>query len=505
MPGQPQAPTQQPVGDGPQPLGKFYEQRVNWGSCGSFGSSDLGRLAVKLPGLECARIKVPLDYAKPDGPQAQIAVLRKPATGGKSQRIGSVLINPGGPGASGTEAAAALTVSPSLTPLNARFDVVGFDPRGIGASLPRLKCLTADERDADRADDTEVNGTPEGVAAIEKEERAFGQKCAERTEHGEQMLANMGTRDVVKDMDILRSALGDKKLTFIGFSYGTRIGYTYAEQFPDHVRALLLDGALDPEQDVVESLVDQAEGFGKAFDEFARWCAKRSDCALGSDPDQAVGEYQQLVRPLIKRKINLADGRKLSFEDATIATVQALYSQSLWEQLNTGLNELSRNRGEQLITLADQYMERNKDGSYGAIQDALVAVRCVDDPPVTDRAKFLSAQKQLVKVARFLDPGTPIGGARDACAFWPAKHSGEPHLPDVAGVPPSLVISTTGDPATPYKAGVQLAKALSGRLLTFEGTQHTVFGQGIKCVDDAGIAYLIGGALPKEGTRCKGS
>lgn len=497
--GRPQA--QQPVADGPEPLQEFYGQRLDWGSCQDYASSDLGRMAVGLPDLQCARMKVPLDYAEPDGPSIQIGVLRKPATG-QGERIGSLVLNPGGPGASGTEAAAALSATPTMTKLGARFDIVGFDPRGIGASRPQLECYTAEERDADRADDGETDGTKAGVAKAERAEREFAETCAERTEHGEKMLANLGTRDVVRDMDVLRSVLGDKKLTYLGYSYGTRIGYTYAEAFPDKVRALLLDGALDPEQDVVESLVAQGEGFGKAFDEFARWCVKRSDCALGKDPKRAVRAYQDLVRPLIDRKVDLADGRQLSFEDATTATVHALYSQSLWEQLNTGLNELSRNRGEQLVTLADQYMERNKDGSYGTIQDVLVAVRCVDDPPVTDLAKITAAQKRFAKAAPFLDPGTPLGGYRDACSFWPAENTGEPHLPDVKDVPPALVVSTTGDPATPYRAGVQLAKAMGGRLLTFEGTQHTVFAQGNKCVDDAGVAYLLDGKLPEEGIRC---
>jgi pimeloyl-ACP methyl ester carboxylesterase len=462
-PEQSTAPTSSPppAADGPAALQKFYSQQLTWGSCAGYGSSDLGKMAMGVPGVQCARMDVPLSYSEPDGPSVQIAVVRKPAQG-PGQRIGSLVINPGGPGASGTEAAAALTVTPSMSKLNARFDVVGFDPRGIGASRPQLKCLSGQERDADRADDGETDGSKAGVAATEKAEREFAEKCAARTEHGEQMLANLGTRDVVHDLDVLRSVLGDQKLSYIGYSYGTRIGYTYAEQFPTKVRALLLDGALDPEQDVVESLVAQGAGFGKAFGEFARWCAKRSDCALGSDPKQAVREYQQLVRPLIER-----------------------------------------NRGEQLVALADQYMERNKNGTYGALQNALVAIRCIDDPPVKDKAKIRAAQRRFAKVAAFLDPGTPIGGARDACAFWPAEPTGEPHLPNVEGVPPTLVISTTGDPATPYKAGVQLAKAMGGRLLTFEGTQHTIFAQGNKCVDDAGVAYLLDGALPKNGTPCQ--
>lgn len=331
----------------------------------------------------------------------------------------------------------------------------------------------------------------------------MAQRCAERTEHGEAMLANLGTRDVVKDMDVLRSALGDEKLSYLGYSYGTRIGYAYAAAFPGNVRAMVLDGAVDPEQDLVESLVAQGKGFGIAFEEFAAWCVRRQDCALGSDKAGATRAYQGLVRPLITRPVTLGDGRKLSFDDATTGTVQAMYSKELWQDLSSALNELARGRGEKLMQLADDYNKRESDGSYAAGTDAFTAIRCVDDPPVKDRAKILDAERRYAKAAPFLDPGTPMGAALDACAFWPVPHTSEPKLADLSGVPPALVISTTLDPATPYEAGVKLAEAMDGALLTFEGNQHTVFGFGVSCVDEAGTAYLVDGTLPAKGTRCR--
>jgi pimeloyl-ACP methyl ester carboxylesterase len=306
-------------------------------------------------------------------------------------------------------------------------------------------------------------------------------------------------------MDVLRSVLGDRKLTNLGFSYGTRLGYSYAEAFPHNVRAMLLDGALDPAQDAVESLVDQGAGFGKAFREFAAWCAPRRDCALGHDPNGATAAYQQLVRPLIEKPVVTGNGRKLSYENATTGTIAALYSQRYWETLNSGLNELRRGRAATLMALADMYNERDPNGHYSSTQDAFVAIRCVDDPRVTERAKIKQAQRRYAEVAPFLDPGLPPSAARDACAFWPVPNSSKPHLPNVQGVPPVLVISTTNDPATPYQAGVNLAKAMGGRLLTYEGTQHTVFLQGNRCVDQAGTTYLIDGTLPAKGTRCGGS
>jgi pimeloyl-ACP methyl ester carboxylesterase len=503
-PGNPQQPVTEvhgPVGPVPAGLEKFYGQGMRWGDCAPFATSDDTRDAFGSGDLQCARMTVPLDYSKPAGETIEIGVLRHKAST-PDQRIGSLVINPGGPGASGMSAAASLVQPTAASPLGQRFDLVGFDPRGVGASQPQVKCLTDGERDARRAEDLETDGTPAGVARQEGEAKDFAGQCAQRTAHGAAMLANLGTRDVVKDMDVLRSVLGDQKLSYLGYSYGTRIGSSYAEAFPQNVRALVLDGAVDPDEDVVDSLVGQGQGFGKAFGEFAKWCAARQDCALGTDPAGATKAFQDLVRPLIDNPVAVGDGRRLSYEDATTGTIQALYSQQLWEPLNSGLNELKSGRASTLMTLADLYNERGKNGQYATTQDAFTAIRCVDDPRVTDKAKIRDAQRRYAEAAPFLDDGRPDGDALDSCAFWPVPNTSQPHLPVVAGVPPTLTISTTNDPATPYQAGVNLAKAMKGALLTFEGTQHTVFLQGNPCVDQAGTDYLVKGTLPPAGKRC---
>ncbi|WP_033295135.1 alpha/beta hydrolase [Amycolatopsis jejuensis] len=492
-----------PVGPVPAGLAQFYGQSMTWDSCAPYATSDDARSAFRAKGIECARLTVPLDYGKPDGQTITLGVLRHRASD-PGDRIGSLVVNPGGPGASGMVAAAGLVDQVNKTDLGKRFDFVGFDPRGIGASEPQIKCLTGQERDADRADDSETDGSPVGVTKQESEQKDFAAKCAQRTKFGDDMLAHVGTRDVVKDMDVLRSVLGDEKLTYLGFSYGTRLGSTYAETFPTNVRALVLDGAVDPMQTPAESLVSQGQGFGGAFGEFVKWCTPQQDCALGHDPAAATKVFQDLTRRLIDFPVPVGDGRKLSYEDATTGAIQALYQQSLWEYLNTGLNELKQQRGSTLEKLADIYNERGADGSYGTTQDAFTAIRCVDDPPVTDSQQILAAQEKYVKAAPFLDDGKPASSARDACAFWPVPNTSKPHEPNVPGLPKTLTISTTNDPATPYQAGVNLAKALKGALLTFEGTQHTVFLQGNECVDQAGADYLINGTTPPDGTRCKG-
>jgi pimeloyl-ACP methyl ester carboxylesterase len=488
-----------PAGPVPARLDRFYAQPLTWSDCAPYATSEDARSLLSTKGLQCARLTVPLDYAAPQGDTITLGVLRHKASG---DRIGALVLNPGGPGASGVVAAASLASQVSNSEIGRRFDLVGFDPRGIGASQPEVTCLTDKERDTERAEDLDTDGSPAGVAKEEAEAKDFAVKCAQRTEHGAAMLANLGTRDVARDMDVLRSALGEQKLTYLGYSYGTRIGYTYAEAFPNNVRAMILDGALDPNQDETDSLVAQGAGFGVAFTQFAAWCAPRADCALGTNPAGATKAFQDLVRPLIDNPVRLNDGRELTFDDATIGAIQALYSQQLWQPLNTGLNELKSGRGSTLMALADQYNERDSTGHYTNTQDAFTAIRCVDDPRVTNKTEILDAENRYDRVAPFLDDGRPNGAALDACAFWPVPNTSEPHEPKVMGVPPVLVISTTNDPATPYEAGVNLAKAMNGALLTFEGTQHTVFLQGISCVDQAGTDYLVNGTLPPVGKRC---
>jgi pimeloyl-ACP methyl ester carboxylesterase len=484
-----------PAGTVPAGLEKFYGQQLAWQDCAPFATTGSSRQAYgSKRDVECTRLQVPLDYSKPDGDTITIGVLRYRATG---QKIGSLLINPGGPGGSGMASAAGMVADYRKTELGKRFDLIGFDPRGIGASEPEVKCLTGPERDAERLD-LDVDTSAEGIAQTEQENKAYAEKCAAGTKFGAAMLANMGTRDVVKDMDVLRSALGDAKLSYVGYSYGTRIGTEYAETFPQNVRALILDGAVDPTQDQLASLVAQAAGFQKAFDEFVKWCREKRDCPL---EDDANASFRRLTTPLIQKPVDVGN-RKLSYNDAITAAIQAMYSEQLWPLLLDGLNELKKGRGSTLLRLADAYFDRDDQGNYSTITDAFNAVHCVDDPRLTDKNALLETAKKYKEAAPFLDDGNPPGAPLDACAFWPAPVTGRTDPPKADGIPPLLVISTTGDPATPYEAGVNLAKALNSRLLTFEGVQHTVFLQGEKCVDDIGVKYLIDQTLPADGTRC---
>ncbi|MQA15873.1 MAG: alpha/beta fold hydrolase [Pseudonocardiaceae bacterium] len=493
------APEQDPAavsGRVPAGLERFYGQQVSWGGCADFATTPLAGQVFAAPGLQCARVRVPLDYSRPDGRTASVALLRRPA-GDPAARIGSLLVNPGGPGASGMVSAASLAGAVADTELGRRFDLVGFDPRGVGASEPKIECRTTAEQDAERLD-TDLDTSPAGVAQTEAEERAYAQLCARRV--GEEVLANVGSRDVARDMDVLRAVLGDEKLTYLGFSYGTRIGTEYAEQFPRNVRAMVLDGAMDPDEPLVESLVNQAGGFQGSFDAFVDRCLPRPGCWTDGPVPATEREFQELIAPLAQRPLPVGN-RRLSYSDAVTATIQGLYSDQLWPLLSQGLAALERGDGSTLLALADMYYQRSPAG-YSGSEDAFTAIRCVDDQPVTDRAEVREADRRYRAAAPFLDDGNQPSAARDACAFWPVPPTDEPGLQYVEGLPPVLVVSTTGDPATPYEAGEELARALGGRLLTFEGNQHTVALQGVACIDNAVTAYLVDGTLPPEGTRC---
>lgn len=490
-----------PAGPVPAGLATFYGQAMSWSGCDTFASGSQSQSAYDNSSLQCARLTLPVDYAKPDGRTLTIGVMRVKASD-SGQRIGSLLVNPGGPGGSGLDLVANILKTWTGSSLSQRFDLVGFDPRGIGSSQPSIRCLTGPQQDAVRSEDLDDEVTPDGVARYEQQQRQYAQSCARNTGYGTEMLANVGTRDVARDMDVLRSALGDPKLSYLGYSYGTLIGTTYAEEFPKNVRALVLDGAVDPTETVVQETVGQGKGFQNAFTQFAQWCAGQHECALGNNAANATQAFRALVNPLLANPIPVGDGRRLSYDDATTAAIQALYSQQYWSYLNSGLNELRQGTGHTLMALADVYDGRDPNGQYSNEQDAFNAVRCVDSPPVTDPGQQLSAVTQYKQVAPFLDDGRPPVAQFDACTVWPVPPTSKPHTPSVPGLGPVLVVSTTNDPATPYQAGVSLAKALGGGLLTFEGTQHTAFLQGIACVDKWGSDYLLNLTLPPAGTRC---
>ncbi len=470
---------------------------IEWKPCRSLGG-------VEIPGgALCGKLAVPVNYDRPEGAVVSLAMIRFPATGDK---IGSLVINPGGPGESGIEAA--LGVFQTLpNRVHERFDLVGFDPRGVGSSRPAIWCNSDADNDRLRAE-PQVDYSPAGVARTENETKQFVGRCVDKM--GKNFLENVGTVNVARDLDAIRAALGDDKLTYLGYSYGTRIGSAYAEAYPQRVRAMILDGAVDPNADPIEANLRQAKGFQEAFNDYAADCANDSTCPLGTDPAKAVDVYHSLVDPLVdpddltvSRPVPTKDPRGLSYNDAIVGTIMALYSPNFWHHLTDGLAELVDHRGDTLLALADMYMRRDGSGHYSNATDARVAINCVDQPAITDRSKVIEEDRRAREVAPFMNYGKFTGHAPlGTCAFWPVPPSSKPHTISAPGLVPTVVVSTTHDPATPYKAGVDLASQLRGSLLTFNGTQHTVVFQGDSCIDNYVTAYLIGGTTPPSGAKC---
>ena len=460
----------------------FGGRKLKWNGCGD--------------GFECADMTVPLDYDAPDAGTITVAVIRLKARK-QAQRIGSLLLNPGGPGGSGIEFA---RQARQLLPgeILDRFDTVSFDPRGVGKSSP-VDCLGDAELDKLLAADPSPD-TPAERQALLDVNRDEVAKCQAKSG---KLLPHLGTIDAAKDMDVLRTALGDPKLTYVGFSYGTLLGARYAQQFPSKVRALVLDGAVDPMLSPRETAVAQAVGFERALDAFFDDCVA-SRCAF-SKHGEIGATYDALVAAIDKQPLNASQypGRRLGPSEALFGVAAALYSREYgWPVLRQALETAHSNRdGSMLLALFDSLVERDENGHYSNSVEAQAAIACVDgeypkDPKAYD-ADAVQFDRQAKRFGRALAYG-PL-----ACAFWPVPPVTRAGVIRVEGAAPIVVVGTTRDPATPYDWAESLADQLPGVLVTYDGDGHTAYGYSrSSCVDRVIDAYLISLTVPKAGTRC---
>ncbi|MFD3683767.1 alpha/beta fold hydrolase [Nocardiopsis sp. NPDC058631] len=478
-------------------LDRFYQQELDFGSCSDYATTQLEAETYEvLTPAECARLEVPIDYEQPGGETAQLAVMRLGAGG---EAIGSLVVNPGGPGGSGLMQTVNAAVGLDGTAIPEQFDIIGFDPRGVGASTPAVDCVSDEQ--ADEGGNIFPQAAIQGTYGAEDIERVTD-ACIEGT-GSESLLANVGTRDAARDMDILRSALGDEQLSYMGQSYGTRLGAVYAEMFPENVRAMVLDGAVDPTLGTAERRLTQYAGFQRAFDAMATSCAAEADCVLGDDPDQASQRFQEIVRPLIDTPATTGVGRDVDFNLAVGAVIAGLYTPSDWPQVLAGITELEQGRGDTLLELSDVFSQRGADGVWANYLEANFAVNCMDEERRTPEEEE-SLRAEIFEAAPFMDPGEGAKGARDGCEAWPTEPDlGYPYAEDVEGLPETLTISITDDPSTPYEGGAALAETLGGALLTVEGEQHTIAMSGAsECVNDAVAAYLVDLESPPENAGC---
>ncbi|MGC5010154.1 alpha/beta hydrolase [Streptosporangium sp. DT93] len=443
--------------------------------------------------FECARLAVPLDHARPDGERIELSVVRLPASG---RRIGSLLINPGGPGGSGVQyARAARTVVSEA--LRERFDIVGFDPRGVGESVP-VRCLPSSELDAYVGLDGSPD-SPQEVTALVEGSRRFAAGCRSRSAR---LLPHVGTADVARDMDMLRAAVGDSRLTYLGKSYGTQLGAFYADLFPDRVRALVLDGAVDVSLGPLEVGASQAHGFEVALDSFLSDCLRVTDCPFTGSVASARAEVAGLLRradaaPLAN---STGDGRTVTQAWTVLGMIAPLYDRQAWPTLRQALDRALRGDGTPLLRLADWLMDRREDGEYANQTEANLAVNCVDAPYPGDPAAYAAAARESVKRSPLF--GAYVVWSALPCAYWPAKGEERGRI-DAPGAPPIMVVGTERDPATPYEWAEALASQLSsGVLVGFDGDGHTAYLSGSACVDRLVDDYLIDLAVPRDGIRC---
>ncbi|MGC5311483.1 alpha/beta fold hydrolase [Micromonospora zamorensis] len=492
------------AGSDPQPsaadLTAYYGQKLTFGSCEGYGTTPKEKKSFVKP-FECARLTVPLDYQEPKGRTIQVAVLRLRAQGDPGQRIGSLVLNPGGPGGSGMTQATAFSAAHAKSPVLQRFDVVGFDPRGVGSSTPAISCFTDAERDSGEDQTTLLASSGQWS---EEDTRRLAERCAKGS-GGTEILSAVGTRNAARDLDVLRSALGDEKLTFAGQSYGTRLGAVYAEMFGKNLRAMVLDGVTDPTLQNPPRRLTQQTGFQQNFDKLAASCATSKDCPLGTDPGRATEVFQKLVQPLIDKPIPAGQGRTLNFNQATGGVTAGLYYPEVWPALIKGLTQLKQGDGTQILKVGDVFGGRDASGVWTNFLEANLAINCNDEVRRTPEQEA-RLRADIAKTSPYVATGRNVDGVtRDACESWPGEPSlGIPYAQDVKGLPESLIISITGDPATPYAAGKVLADEIGGVLLTVEGARHTVAQEAVNpCVNAAFAAYLIDLKVPGEDQRCR--
>ncbi|PZQ90561.1 MAG: alpha/beta hydrolase [Leifsonia xyli] len=470
-------------------LEKFYTQKLDWSGCGGSG-------------IDCTTVMVPLDWADPTGETIELGVARHKADG---TPLGSLLINPGGPGGSGYDFVRD-SVDYIVTPdVLAKYDVIGFDPRGVNQSTP-IACYT-DSADQDEwlyGTYSSAYGTQGWFDELTGRAKTWAAACEKNTGA---LLGQLDAASVARDMDVIRAVLGDKKLSYLGYSYGTYLGTMYAELFPEKVGRLVLDGAVDPTVGDLDALATQMAGFDSGLRAYMESCLAKSGCPFAGSTDAALKSVRQMLDTVDARRFTASDGRVL--DSATVATgiIYNLYSESSWPNLSELFTQLRKGDADTVFSYADAYNGRQSDGSYpDNSMDIYTAVTCDEGTLATDGVDVFAGLDKI-------DAAAPILGRYAAyddyailkavCSNWPAPRAELPTTFTADGAAPIMVIGTTNDPATPYANAKSLAKQLSsGFLVTYNGEGHTIYAQGVSCIDDTVDAYLISGTVPRADPQC---
>ncbi|MET8245633.1 alpha/beta hydrolase [Streptomyces sp. NPDC005202] len=457
-------------------------QRLDWARCKATSNSP-------APGgdWQCATLKVPLDWSRPGGQTIGLALIRAKATGG--HRIGSLLFNFGGPGGSGV--AAMPSYSSTVSALRERYDLVSWDPRGVGAS-EGVRCRSDRQIQAAETIDATPD-TPAEEQAYFQDAADFGKGCQKTAG---KLLAHVSTTDTARDMDLIRQVLGDAKMHYFGISYGTELGGVYAHLFPKHVGPLVLDAVVDPTADSVGHALNQTKGFQRALDDYLK--------STGQDPKRGSQKIADLLKRMDAKPLPTSSGRKLTQTLAVTGIVLPLYSKDSWPTLTSALTAAEQGDGSKLLSLADAYNARDTSGHYGTTTQAQRVISCLDDKqrPTPAQTKKLLAEFEKVSPVFGDFMGWDTAGW---CHDWPV--AGQYDTPEVSasGAAPILVVGNTGDPATPYEGARKMVDELGkgvGVELTWKGEGHGAYGSGSDCVDSTVNAYLLKGTVPKDGKVC---
>jgi pimeloyl-ACP methyl ester carboxylesterase len=463
-------------------LASYYDQGLDWAKCGGF---------------ECADLTVPRDYANPTDGDITIKVLRAKATN-RGSRLGSLVVNPGGPGGSGFQYAqsADFIVGPDV---RKSFDIVGFDPRGVGRSAP-IDCLGDEQLDDFLDTDPTPDSTAEQQELLEAA-RTMAEGCQERNPD---LLPHVSTVDAAKDMDVLRAALGDGLLNYLGKSYGTFLGSTYAELFPERVGRFVLDGVVPPDLSSAELAEGQAKGFELATRAYVEDCVNEGDCPLGDSVDAGMESIRALLKDLDASPLPTGDPAAPQLTEAwgSLGLAAALYDEGSWGILTDAIREAQSGSGASLLGLANTYADRVPGGGYsGNIMEVIWAVNCLDRPDSPDLDTYAGYETEFSKIAPTWGPFLAWGSL--ACGVWPVEGGAPPHEISAEGSNPIVVVGTTRDPATIYEWSKQLRDQLdSAVLVSLDGDGHTAYTRGSKCIDDALDEYYVRGTVPEDGLMC---
>ncbi|MER7703824.1 alpha/beta hydrolase [Kitasatospora sp. NPDC097605] len=472
-------------------------QRPDWQACPAPSAAQGGGEAPGAP-WECATVRAPLDYAEPEGRTIDLALIRLRAAAAQP-RIGSLIYNFGGPGASGVATLPAL--AQDYADLNTRYDLVSFDPRGVGDSAG-VRCLDDAATDAAAA----VDGSPDDTAEVRALDEAVTAYAAACLSNSAAVLPHVDTVSAARDLDLLRQVLGDDRLHYFGFSYGTELGGVYAHLYPGTVGRLVMDAVVDPTEDPVRGSLGQAEGFQHALENFMTACVEQAGdaCPTGAGGAQGTQRIAGLLQGLDAAPLPAEDGRALTQDLAVTGIAAGLYSEATWNALAVGLQEaLQGGTGSTLLALADAYQGRDAQGRYSNLSAANRAITCVDD-----RQRYTSSEvREQLPAFRQASPvfGDFAAWGLTSCAGWPVP--GRTDHPEVSapGAAPIVVIGNTGDPATPYEGARAMARALGagvGVTVTLRGQGHGGYDTGNACLKQAVDQYLLDGLVPADGTTC---